>query len=304
MVENGPKLSSRWLATEYGMNGLHSTKWFLTSGVVICLTGCSRLLPNLPDIDLEVMHGPVYIENAIRAGAIRNFNPSKARIATQRWKKAIDGAKNASREMPILREINISETALLVVDMQRAFLDPGAAIEVTSGRGIVPNINKLATEIRQGGGKVVFFRYLVNENAGLLKHFERQSYLGNDRESPLEALQKGHPQFELYPELDIEEDDIIMDKIRYSAVLGSSIVDTLNQYHIKNVIITGVTTDVCAGNTAEDLMQKDFFVVVVWDGTAALDRLEHELSLARIYGLYGDVMPTEEIILRLNKKEF
>jgi len=140
---------------------------------------------------------------------------------------------------------------------------------------------------------------LVNEQVGLLRYFERKSYLGAKRESPMNALRAGHPQFEFYPELDVRKTDTVMDKIRYSAVLGSGIVEFLKKHGIQNVIVTGVTTDVCAGNTAEDLMQKDFNVVMVWDGTAALNRLEHELYLARIFGLYGDVMPTEEVIARL-----
>jgi len=183
--------------------------------------------------------------------------------------------------------------------MQRVFLDSGAAIEVAPGRAIIPNINRLAAAVRAKGGSVIFLRYLVNDKVGMLRFFEARSYLDSTRESPLKAMQPGHPQFELRPDLDIQKGDTIMDKTRYSAVLGSNIVEVLHKRGIENVIVTGVTTDVCAGNTAEDLMQMDFHVVMVWDGCAALDRLEHELYLARIFGLYGDVMPTDEVIQRL-----
>lgn len=260
---------------------------------------CVKQSPNPPILNLEKLHGPFYIKNAIECGSVQNLTSHKARIASYRWQVAIDAANNASRKIPLLDTINTSKTALVVIDMQRAFLDKDAAVEVPEGRSIVPNINKLAAHVRIRGGKVIFFRYLVNQNVGMLRFFEAQSYLSKDRESPMKALQAEHPQFELYPELDVEKNDIIMNKTRYSAVLGSAIVDTLRKYNIENAIITGVTTDVCAGNTAECLMQKDFHVVMVWDGTAALDRLEHELYLARIFGLYGDVMPSEEVLMRL-----
>jgi ureidoacrylate peracid hydrolase len=243
--------------------------------------------------------GPFYIKEMIDFKGDQILGYEKARIASHRWQIAIEAAKNAKRPIPILEVIDSKQTALVVVDMQRAFLDVGAAIEVTEGRSIVPNINEIASALRSKGGIVIFLRYLVNEHAGMLKYFERESYLGKDRESPMKVLQAGHPQFQLYPELDIQEKDFILDKTRYSAVLGSNIVDLLRRSGVENVIVTGVTTDVCAGNTAEGLMQKDFHVVVAWDGTAALDRLEHELYLARIFGLYGDVMPTSEIIERL-----
>lgn len=221
-------------------------------------------------------------------------------MALQRWQVAIAAAITADRPIPILERIDAKSTALIIVDMQKAFLDPGAAIEVAEGRAIVPNINKLAAAMRERRGTVVFLRYLVNESVGMLKYFEAKSYLGADRESPMQALKRGHPQFELYPDLEIQPSDIVLNKTRFSAVLGSNIVELLRQRGVENVIVTGVTTDVCAGNTAEDLMQMDFHLVMVWDGTAALDRLEHELYLARIFGLYGDVMPTEEVLARLS----
>jgi ureidoacrylate peracid hydrolase len=186
--------------------------------------------------------------------------------------------------------------------MQRAFLEVGAAIEVAPGRLALPKINELAAALRWRGGTILFIRYLVDENVGMLKHFEGKSYLGPNRESPLQALRAGHPQFELHPKLDIQPTDVVLDKRRFSAVLGSNIVEMLRARGIENVIVTGVTTDVCAGNTAEDLMQMDFHLIMVWDATAALDRLEHELYLARIFGLYGDVMPTEEVLARLSWK--
>lgn len=234
-----------------------------------------------------------------RLSTITSITSEKKKIAINRWLIAANGAKNANRPIPVLATIEATHTALLVIDMQRGFLDVGSSIEVPDGRAIVTNINKMAAALRDKGGQVYFFQVRVNEREGLLKYFESKSYLGGDRESPMKAFQPGHPQFDLSPDLDVQKRDIIMEKNRYSAVLGSDIVDVLRKRGIENVIITGVTTDVCAGNTAEDLMQKDFHVVMVWDGCAALDRLEHELYLARIFGLYGDVMPTDEVIRRL-----
>lgn len=227
------------------------------------------------------------------------FNVERKDIAINRWIIAVEGAKNAARQIPILKEIEGDKTALCVVDMQKCFLDEGAAIEVPAGRKIIYKINSIAKKLRQKGGIVIFFQFIVDKNIGLLSYFEGQSYLGKDRASPMDVLRPGHPQFELHPNLQVEKADLIINKNRFSAVLGSDIVSILRKKGIENVIVTGVTTDVCAGNTAESLMQADFHVIMVWDGTAALDRLEHELFLAKFFGLYGDVMPTKEILERL-----
>ncbi|MBV6506578.1 MAG: Peroxyureidoacrylate/ureidoacrylate amidohydrolase RutB [Syntrophorhabdaceae bacterium] len=272
---------------------------FLTS----CVSNDSAVKENNnskgPSNNHAELYGPHFIKEAIDGGSVQNLGPQRAQIASNRWQIAIDAAIYAERPIPIVEKLDGKKTALIVIDMQRAFLDIGAAIEVAEGRSIVRNVNRIASELRNKGGIVVFFRYLVNDQVGMLRYFQRESYLGNERESPLKALRRGHPQFELYPELDVQKSDIIMDKIRYSAVLGSALVDTLTRHEVENVVITGVTTDVCAGGTAEGLMQKDFHVIMVWDGTAALDRLEHEIYLARIFGLYGDVMPTQEVLMRI-----
>ena len=259
---------------------------------------CKPVQKNITDSN-DSNWGPRYFREVLVSGIIKGISEEKRLLAAARWSLAEEGAKNAGRRVPILESINGSETAIIVIDMQRSFLDVGAAIEVPEGRSIIPNINKLVDALRSRNGFIVWFRYLVDEEVGLLKNFESKSYLGINRESPLKALQSVHEQFQLHPELHIEKTDKIMDKNRYSAVLGSSIVNTLRSNSIDNVIITGVTTDVCAGNTAEDLMQMDFNIIMVWDACAALDRLEHEIYLARIFGLYGDVMTTDEILERL-----
>lgn len=244
-------------------------------------------------------YGPEWIVNELRSGRVRGLTAARRRIAIERWKVALDAARNAARPLPILGAIQGKRTALVVVDMQRAFLDEGSAIEVAEGRGIVAVVNRLAAAVRKARGLVIYLRYIVDDKVGLLKYFEAQSYLGGNRISPMEALRSEHPQSALSPELEIGETDVILEKRRFSAVLGSSIEDVLQSASIRNVIVTGVTTDVCAGNTAECLMQRDYYVVMVWDATAALDRLEHELYLARIFGLYGDVMSGDEVIRRL-----
>lgn len=257
-------------------------------------------LRTISDPSTQELYGPFFIKSQIESGKVPGLEGERAKIAAANWQIVIDAAKTSGRQMPILETIEAKKTALLVVDMTRCFLDKGAAIEVPAGRDIVPNINKLAQTMREKGGTVIFFRYLVDEHVGKLKNFEGKSYLGLDRLSPMVALRKDNPQFQLYPDLDVKKGDIIMDKTRYSAVLGSNIVEVLKAKGIKNVIIAGVTTDVCAGNTGEDLMQEDFNVIFVWDGTAALDRLGgHELPLAKDFVLYGDVMPTNEIISRI-----
>jgi ureidoacrylate peracid hydrolase len=52
--------------------------------------------------------------------------------------------------------IEPKRTALLVIDMQRTFMEPGAPSEVPVARDIVPNINRISRTVRAAGGLVAF----------------------------------------------------------------------------------------------------------------------------------------------------
>ncbi|MFV2065698.1 MAG: isochorismatase family protein [Pirellulales bacterium] len=61
------------------------------------------------------------------------------------------------------------QTALLVIDMQRGFLDPGAALEVPEGRQIIPNVRRLSDVCRQKGVPVIFSQFVYSSSVPCLR---------------------------------------------------------------------------------------------------------------------------------------
>src|SRR5215472_11555976 len=59
-----------------------------------------------------------------------------------------------------LHALELARTALLVIDMQRGFLEPGAALEVPVGRAIIPNLRRLITAARQHLIPVIFTQFV------------------------------------------------------------------------------------------------------------------------------------------------
>jgi ureidoacrylate peracid hydrolase len=56
----------------------------------------------------------------------------------------------------VFTDLDPGRTALIVIDMQNAFMLPAVAfVEITSAPDIVPNINRLAAAMRAAGGTVV-----------------------------------------------------------------------------------------------------------------------------------------------------
>lgn len=194
-------------------------------------------------------------------------------------------------------------TAMVVVDMQKTFCEPGAPAEVPASRGIVSAINRLAAGLRAAGGTVV---WCTHANVGVGKHSDWRNFfdhfVSDDvRQRTIESLSPGGSGQAIWHELDVRDGDLKLFKNRYSALVpGSSHLErVLRSLDIDTLLICGTKTNICCESTARDAMMMDFKVVMVADGTAALSDAEHQASLDNIIQQFGDVMTTEEILERL-----
>lgn len=190
-------------------------------------------------------------------------------------------------------------TALLVIDMQNAFVAPGAPIEVPAARAIVPAINRLAAELRRRGVPVI---WVMHENqaggrdwAGFFDAFVAPG----KREQAAAALERGSPMQALWPELDASSQDLKVAKNRYSALIRGSFEKTLRDKGIDTLLIAGTKTNVCCECTARDAMMLDFKVVLLSDCTAALSDDEQRATLENVIQQFGDVRTAEEALALL-----
>ena len=192
-------------------------------------------------------------------------------------------------------------TALLVIDMQNTFCEPGAPAEVPASRSIVGSINRLAAGLRQLGGRVVWLTHANTPVAGggsdwrgFFEHFVSDEM----RERTIASLSPGNPGQATWRELEVADDDLKILKNRYSALIsGSSPLErTLRSLGVDTVLIAGTKTNVCCKSTARDAMMLDFKVVMVSDATAALSDDEHRATLETVIQQFGDVMSTDEAL--------
>jgi ureidoacrylate peracid hydrolase len=105
----------------------------------------------------------------------------------------------------------------------------------------------------------------------------------------------------LWSELDVQPQDLLVTKQRFSAFIqGSSpIVGELRARGIDTVLVTGTVTNVCCESTARDAMMLNFKTVMISDGNAAVTDEEHAASLIAFYLNFGDVLTTDEAIQAL-----
>jgi ureidoacrylate peracid hydrolase len=192
-------------------------------------------------------------------------------------------------------------TALLVVDMQNGFLlDEYAAYPCAEAMNIVPNINRLATALRETGGTVVWIRNTVNEEEE--KNWSQWYELaaGDPERSAKRtaAFQKDAPGHQVYAGLTIEPDDETVLKYRYSAFIqgSSDLHERMQAKGIRTVIVVGTSTNACCESTARDAMMLNYKTIMVSDGTATRTDEEHNATLSAFYAIFGDVMETDQLI--------
>ena len=213
---------------------------------------------------------------------------------------AILQAAAARRGRPhVYEEIAPTHTALVVIDLQNAFMRPGAPSEVPNARAIVPAVNRLAHTLRKSGGTVAWVQATFERDGWPLffEHMVRPELAARI----LAALRPGSPDHALWPELSIVSEDIVVPKYRFSAFLpgASALPAILRGRGIDTVLIAGCMTNMCCDSSARDAVMTDFRTVMVADCNAARTDAEHLSALGSFLTGFGDVRRSDELIGKL-----
>jgi ureidoacrylate peracid hydrolase len=199
----------------------------------------------------------------------------------------------------IFASIDPSRTAHIIVDLQNGFMEPGATVELPVAREIVPNVNAICKAVREAGGLNVFIRYLIDDETLVSWSSWFTDFASPERrKAMIDTFSKGCHGFALWPGLDVQSDDLIVDKTRFGAfVPGSSkLHEILQERGIDTLIITGTATNVCCESTARDAMQMNYKIIFVSDGNAAMTDAEHNATLNNMVALFADIMTTKEAV--------
>jgi nicotinamidase-related amidase len=201
-------------------------------------------------------------------------------------------------------DVPADKTAFVVVDMQNYFMAPGQQVEIPAAREIVPNINRLADSLRDRGGLIVWVRTISNEES--LKNWSHFHDILNTPQRKArrhEAMTDGAFGAELWPQLDVHQQDLIICKTRYSAFIqGSSPLEAeLRKRGIIAVWVGGTSTNTCCESTARDAMLLDFRTTMISDANADHTDEEHNATLINFCINFGDVASTDDLIQRLRR---
>ncbi|KAL9262245.1 putative inactive nicotinamidase [Drosera capensis] len=182
------------------------------------------------------------------------------------------------------------KTALLVIDMQKDFVLPGAVLQVKGGEAIVPNVIKAVDVARRRGMLIV---WVVREHDPYGRDVElfRKNLYKAGKPGP---TSKGHQGSELVDGLVIHDEDYKLVKTRFSAFFATNLHSVLKVAGIDSIVVVGVQTPNCVRQTVFDAVALDYpSVTVIVDATAAATP---EVHFANIFDMknIGIETPTLE----------
>lgn len=207
--------------------------------------------------------------------------------------------------MRVFQDLDLSKMALVVVDMQNVFCQPGGALEIAASRETADNINRLADVCRAAELPVIWIRSYHPTGGADWKMFFDYFISPERGKMAAEQLQENNPGSAIYSEMRVAPTDYIVSKNRYSCFIpgSSSLERLLRSLKRDTIIICGTRSNVCCESTSRDAMMLDFKVLFVSDGTSAMSDYEHQATLDTLAQSFADVITTDEVIKEIRIKD-
>ena len=189
-------------------------------------------------------------------------------------------------------------TALLIVDMQNGFLDPAGSMAQIGMpyENLLPAIRgceRLLAGAREAGVPVIFTRYVYMpdySDGGILptELVPQMKEVG--------SLVNGTWDAEIIPSLEPRTGEVVIDKSRPSSFYGTQLEPVLTSQGIRQLVIAGVTTNICVETTARDAGQRDYRVHVPADACAEFEQARHDHALTTIGFTFGWVTSVDDML--------
>jgi ureidoacrylate peracid hydrolase len=190
-------------------------------------------------------------------------------------------------------QLNPAKSALLVIDMQRFFLDPTSPSFTCGGLAILPNLKNLIQAYREADLPVIFTRHVHHPDlldAGIMGWW----WEGMCRE--------GSPESEVHLDLTPRSGEKQVLKHRYSSFYNTDLETILRCMKVEDLVITGIMTNMCCESTARDAYYRDYRVFFLADGTGSVNEEMHLASLLNLAFGFAWVTSVDAILTQLNWK--
>jgi nicotinamidase-related amidase len=212
----------------------------------------------------------------------------------------------AAEPAPI--ELDWAATALVIIDMQRDFMEPGGF-----GETLGNDVSQLARAVKPIAAVLDAARA-----SGMLVVHTREGHLPDLSDAPPAKIERGEPSLrigdpgpmgrilirgeaghDIIPALYPLDSEIVIDKPGKGAFYATELGDILQKYGVDNLLVCGVTTEVCVHTTVREANDRGYRCVVLSDGCASYFPEFHEMGLKMIRaqgGIFGWVSDSATVL--------
>lgn len=177
--------------------------------------------------------------------------------------------------------IDPSRTALLIVDMQRDFVDAKGALSVPGAAATVPVIRRLVDWARKTGVAVMY---------------TQDTHRAGDPEWTIwpKHVERGAWGWEIVDELKPASDELVFEKARYDGFYGTGLDHELRRRGLDTLIICGTVASICVHYTAASAGLRWYRVIHPIDALSALTPFDMEAALRQASFLFQAVLTTSD----------
>jgi ureidoacrylate peracid hydrolase len=193
--------------------------------------------------------------------------------------------------------IDPARTALLVIDMQNAFVMPGGSmarlgLSTSRGHDVIEPVHRLIEACRKHGLPVIHtlttFR-VDYADAGLVA--ERFPAL-----QPLGHIMSGTWDAQIVDHLLPRAGEYVIPKSRFNAFYGTNLELVLRSLGVDTLIVAGVATNICVDSTIREAFIRDVKVILPRDATASYTKEMEEASLATLGFMFANLTTVDDVV--------
>jgi len=218
---------------------------------------------------------------------------------------------------PIL--VDLARTALLVVDMQNAFVHKGGyfdlvGLDITPIQRIIEPCSKVIHAAHATGIRIIYLQMGCSQDLSDRGAPDAPSSV----KSRVLSMMKEHPEWkdkfyiygtwgaEIIEELKPREGDIVVKKQKHDGFIGTNLDIILRTLGAKYLFFVGAATNICVESTLRHAFSLDYFPVLISDAVSPMgSNITQDATILNVQSTFGWVTSVEDFVhaIRLIEKE-